>query len=157
MVWPWQTSRTRSCIKSQARSLLSKTAIGLDPRYADAYADLAMSEYFVEDETGDLAMGKAAEQAAQKSVELDPHLAMAYATRGFLRLNLHFDWVGAESDYRQALALEPANSRVLTRYTTPSAGGSASGSVASPPTRQFLRKSRDICHYNRQNNRGASN
>jgi TolB-like protein/Flp pilus assembly protein TadD len=93
-----------------------QTAIGLDPRYADAYADLAMSENFVADETGDLSMGKAAEQAAQKAVELDPHLAMAYATRGFLRLNQHLDWVGADSDYRQALALEPANSRILTRY-----------------------------------------
>jgi TolB-like protein/predicted Zn-dependent protease len=93
-----------------------QTAIGLDPRYADAYADLAMSEQFVADETGDLAMGKAAEQAAQKAAELDPHLAMAYATRGFLRLNQHLDWLGAESDYRQALALEPANSRILTRY-----------------------------------------
>ena len=28
-------------------------AIGLDPYYADAYADLAVSEYFLADQTGD--------------------------------------------------------------------------------------------------------
>jgi TolB-like protein len=93
-------------------------AIGLDPRYANAYAGLAMSEYFLSDGTGDAALGKSAEQAAQRAIDIDPKLADGYSVRGFLRASLHFDWAGAQADDRQALALEPSNSRVLTRYAT---------------------------------------
>jgi len=91
-------------------------AINLDPRYADAYADLAMSEYRVADQTGDHAIEKQAAQAADKAVDLDPGLAYGYAIRGFLRAQQHYDWAGAESDFKHALALEPTNSRVLQHY-----------------------------------------
>jgi TolB-like protein/DNA-binding winged helix-turn-helix (wHTH) protein/cytochrome c-type biogenesis protein CcmH/NrfG len=93
-----------------------QNAIELDPHYADAYADLAMSQYFLADNTGDVALGRLAEQTAQKSIDLDPHLSTGYSVRGFLRYLHHYDWVGAESDFRRALALEPTNSRVLSRY-----------------------------------------
>jgi TolB-like protein/DNA-binding winged helix-turn-helix (wHTH) protein/tetratricopeptide (TPR) repeat protein len=93
-----------------------QTAIGLDPHYADAYADLAVSEYYLAENTGDVALGKLAEQAAQKAIDLDPRLATGYSVRGSLRYLHRYDWVGAESDFRQALALEPTNSRVLSRY-----------------------------------------
>jgi TolB-like protein len=93
-----------------------KKAIGLDPRYAEAYAALAMSEYFLSDETGDTAIGKSAEQVAQRAIDIDPQLANGYSVRGFLRANLHFDWAGALADHRQALTLEPSNSRVSSRY-----------------------------------------
>jgi TolB-like protein/Tfp pilus assembly protein PilF len=91
-------------------------AINLDPRYADAYADLAMSEYVLADYTGDLALKTQAEQAADKALDLDPGLANGYATRGNLRFFQRFDWAGAESDFKHALDLEPTNSRVLLRY-----------------------------------------
>ncbi len=91
-------------------------AIDLDPHYADAYADLAVSEYYLADQTGDHALGKLAEQAAQKAIDLDPRLASGYSVRAFLRYLYRYDWVGAESDLKQALALEPTNSRVLSRY-----------------------------------------
>ena len=90
-------------------------AISLDPRYADAYAELALSEYFLSDETSDVALGKSAEQAAQRAIDLDPRLAYGYSVRGKLRAALHLDWAGAQADDRQALALEPTNSRVLLR------------------------------------------
>ena len=91
-------------------------AIGLDPHYADAYADLAVSEYYLADQTGDHALGKLAEQSAQKAIDLDPGLATGYSVRAFLRYLYRYDWDGAESDLKQALALEPTNSRVLSRY-----------------------------------------
>jgi TolB-like protein/DNA-binding winged helix-turn-helix (wHTH) protein/thioredoxin-like negative regulator of GroEL len=91
-------------------------AIGLDPHYADAYADLAVSEYYLADQTGDHALGKLAEQSAQRAIDLDPSLATGYSVRAFLRYLYRYDWVGAESDLKQALALEPTNSRVLSRY-----------------------------------------
>jgi TolB-like protein/DNA-binding winged helix-turn-helix (wHTH) protein/Tfp pilus assembly protein PilF len=93
-----------------------QNAIGLDPRYADAYAELAMSEYFLAENTGEPALGKLAELAAQKAIDLDPRLAAGYSVRGALRYLHRYDWVGAESDLKQALALEPTNSRVLSRY-----------------------------------------
>jgi serine/threonine-protein kinase len=91
-------------------------AISLDPRYADAYAGLALSDYYLADSTGDAALKTKAEQAANKAVELDPGLAIGYATRGFLRYTQRFDWAGAESDFKHALELEPTNSRALQRY-----------------------------------------
>ena len=92
-------------------------AIRLDPRYAEAYAELAESEFYLSDQTGDLALGKSAEQAVQKAIDLDPQLAEGYSVRGYLR-SLHFDWAGAAADDRQALVLEPSSSRVLQRYAT---------------------------------------
>ncbi len=91
-------------------------AIDFDPHYADAYADLAASEYFLADQTGDHALGKLAEQNAQKAIDLDPRLATGYSVRATLRYLYHYDWAGAESDLKQALALEPTNSRVLSGY-----------------------------------------
>jgi adenylate cyclase len=93
-------------------------AIGLDPHYADAFAALAMSEYFLAENTGDHALGKLAEQTAQKAIDLDPGLAAGYSARGAMRYLHHYDWVGAESDLKQALALGPTNSRELSRYGT---------------------------------------
>jgi TolB-like protein/DNA-binding winged helix-turn-helix (wHTH) protein/Tfp pilus assembly protein PilF len=91
-------------------------AIGLDPHYADAYADLAVSQYYLADQTGDHALGKLAEQSAQRAIDLDPRLAAGYSVRAFLRYLFSYDWVGAEADLKRALALEPTNSRVLSRY-----------------------------------------
>lgn len=93
-------------------------AIRLDPRYAEAYAELALSEYFLSDHTGDSALFKSAEQAVQKAIDVDPQLAEGYSVRGFLRSSLHFDWAGRAADDRRALALEPSSSRVLHRYAT---------------------------------------
>jgi TolB-like protein len=92
-----------------------REAIRLDPRYAEAYAGLALSEYFLSDGTGDAALGKSAEQVAQRAIDINPQLADGYTVRGLLRANLHFDWAGALADDRQAVALEPSNSRVLSR------------------------------------------
>jgi TolB-like protein/DNA-binding winged helix-turn-helix (wHTH) protein/cytochrome c-type biogenesis protein CcmH/NrfG len=93
-----------------------ENAITLDPRYADAYADLAMSQYFVADNTGDAALGKLAEQSAQKAIDLDPQLATGYSARGYMRYLHRYDWNGAESDFKQALVLGPTDSRILSRY-----------------------------------------
>jgi tetratricopeptide (TPR) repeat protein len=69
-------------------------AISLDPGYAEAYAGLALSEYFLSDATADAALGKSAEQAAQRAIDIDPQLATGYSVRAYLRAGLHFDWAG---------------------------------------------------------------
>ena len=93
-------------------------AINLDPRYADAYAELAMAQYYLGDNTGNLALETSAEQAAQKAIDIDQHRASGYAVRGYLRYNLRYDWSGAEADFKQALALDPTDSRVFRRYAS---------------------------------------
>ena len=93
-------------------------AINLDPRYADAYAELAMAQYYLGDNTGDLALETSAEQAAQKAIEIDQHRASGYTVRGYLRFNMRYDWVGAEADFKRALELDQTDSRVFRRYAS---------------------------------------
>jgi TolB-like protein/DNA-binding winged helix-turn-helix (wHTH) protein/thioredoxin-like negative regulator of GroEL len=93
-------------------------AINLDPRYADAYAELGMAQYYLGDYTGDLALERSAEQAAQQAIEIDQHRASGYAVRGYLRFNMRYDWVGAEADFKQALILDPTDGRVFRRYAS---------------------------------------
>jgi len=93
-------------------------AVRLDPHYADAYAELAMAQYYLGDDTGDLALERAAEQAAQKAIDIDDHRASGYTARGYLRFNIRFDWPGAEADFRRALALDPTDTRIFRRYAS---------------------------------------
>ncbi|MGO9717435.1 MAG: TIR domain-containing protein [Steroidobacteraceae bacterium] len=90
-------------------------AISLDPRYAQAYADLARSQFYLGDLEGSASLMHAARESAQKAIELDPRLGRGYAMRSFLR-RADFDWVGAEADARQALALDPTDPSVLSNY-----------------------------------------
>ncbi|MFL6602604.1 MAG: protein kinase domain-containing protein [Steroidobacteraceae bacterium] len=93
-----------------------RKAIELDPRYAAAYAELAVSESFVADRMGDAA-GKQQEAlaAADKAVELAPGDADAYAARGYLRVR-HWDWIGAQADLEKAVTLDSGNSTLQWRY-----------------------------------------
>jgi TolB-like protein/DNA-binding winged helix-turn-helix (wHTH) protein/Flp pilus assembly protein TadD len=93
-------------------------AINLDPRYADAYAELAMAQYYLGDNTGDLPLETSAEQAAQTAIDIDQRRAIGYTVRGYLRYNMRYDWAGAEADFKHALALDPTDSRVFRRYAS---------------------------------------
>jgi tetratricopeptide (TPR) repeat protein len=48
-----------------------------------------------------------AKAAAQKAVDADATLAEAYTSRAFVRLAYDWDWLGAQSDFQQALKLNP--------------------------------------------------
>jgi tetratricopeptide (TPR) repeat protein len=48
-----------------------------------------------------------AKAAAQKSVDIDPLLAEGYTSRAFVKLAYDWDWLGAETDFRKALDLNP--------------------------------------------------
>jgi serine/threonine-protein kinase len=54
-----------------------------------------------------------AKAAAQKGVDADPNLAEAYTSRAFVKLSYDWDWLGAESDFQQALKL---NSKYPTAH-----------------------------------------
>jgi TolB-like protein/Tfp pilus assembly protein PilF len=84
-------------------------AIDIDPAYARAHAGLA-DVYVVQPMLGfappleGFPRGRA---AAIKALELDEHLAEAYATLGHIKSVYDRDWSGAEQDHKRALELNP--------------------------------------------------
>ncbi len=93
-----------------------RRATALDPQYAAAYAELAMSEFFAADWSGDESGRKLALEDANRAVALAPDQAGGYASRGHIRVEGAWDWAGAQADFEKALSIEPANSMALRRY-----------------------------------------
>jgi len=86
-----------------------KQAIAKDPSYALAYVGIAdcydllgWYDYLAPDE----AFPKA-RAAAHKAMEMDERLAEAHATAGWICANYDWSWGCAESNYKQALKLNP--------------------------------------------------
>ncbi len=97
-----------------------QAAIALDPRYAAAYADLALAQFWLtSDETPSADSGAAGRDrafaAAEKAVALAPGLAAGYSARGFLRAIYRFDFAGAQADMDKAVALNPGDADILHR------------------------------------------
>ena len=84
----------------------------LDPNFAPAYVGIARSYNFLVDQ-GTLPIGEGtadADAAIAKALELDPDSGEAYAGRAFNLLKFHWDFPGAERDFRHALELDPNSS-----------------------------------------------
>ena len=86
-----------------------KQAEERDPTFALAFSGLADSYALLCDigvvrPVDEMPKAKA---AAQKAVDADPTLAEAYTSRAFVRLAYDWDWLGAQSDFQQALKLNP--------------------------------------------------
>jgi TolB-like protein/Flp pilus assembly protein TadD len=86
-------------------------ATRIDPRYAQAWADLGRTEAGL---AAEFLGGAAAREtnararaAVLKALALDPQLASAHAAHGYLLLTADFDRRGSEAEFRQALALAP--------------------------------------------------
>jgi TolB-like protein/DNA-binding winged helix-turn-helix (wHTH) protein/Tfp pilus assembly protein PilF len=98
-----------------------QAAATLDSRYAAAYADLALAQFWLTDDStsGDLAADVAgfdsALAAAEKAVALAPGLAAGYSARGFLRTVYRYDFAGAQADLDKAVALSPGDANILHR------------------------------------------
>ena len=97
-------------------------AIELDPGFADAYAMLAMAEFWASDYAADAAELAAGQQralaAAETAIKLDPALAEGYWARGNIRSARSWDWNGAEQDFRHALDLNPGSAQFLQAYAS---------------------------------------
>ena len=86
-----------------------KRAEEKDPTFALAFSGLAdsyalLSDIGVARPVDEMPKAKA---AAQKAVDADQTLAEAYTSRAFVRLAYDWDWFGAQSDFQQALKLNP--------------------------------------------------
>lgn len=91
-------------------------ATTLDPRYASAYAALALAQFWLTDGMGGEEPGyKRALESANKAVELAPELGAGYAARGFVRAVHSYEFAAAMADLDKAVALSPHDAEVLHR------------------------------------------
>jgi DNA-binding winged helix-turn-helix (wHTH) protein/TolB-like protein/Tfp pilus assembly protein PilF len=88
-----------------------ETAIRRDPAYALAYAGLADSYALLGAMTNRVAprgvLLPKALRAAQHALEIDPTLAEAHASLGFIKMHYQWDWAGGEREFRRAIELNP--------------------------------------------------
>ena len=93
-------------------------AIERDPRYAAAYAGIAMA-YAELAETGELPPDEAyplAAAAASKAIAIDPELAEAHTMVGYVKMAYEFDWSGSEAEFKRAIALNPNSADAYDLY-----------------------------------------
>ena len=86
-------------------------AVAIDPKYAEAYAQLA-DTYNLMGQYSWMDPGTARSQAwaaAEQALSLDPSLAEAHAALGFSDWYYLWDLPAAETEFRKAIALEPDN------------------------------------------------
>jgi TolB-like protein/DNA-binding winged helix-turn-helix (wHTH) protein len=99
--------------ESWRKALLSyQEAAQLDPDFARAYVGIARSHNYLNG-WGVVPAGEAiagADAANAKALELDPELAEAYDERAWTLMFFHWDFPGAERDFRRALELDPGSS-----------------------------------------------
>ena len=95
-------------------------SVGLDEGFALAYAGLAESYTLAgSGGYGTLARAEANERAraaARRAVALDDSLAEAHAALAYVKFRIDWDWPGAETEFRRALALKPGYARAHETY-----------------------------------------
>jgi TolB-like protein/DNA-binding winged helix-turn-helix (wHTH) protein len=87
-------------------------AAQLDPNFARAYVGIARCHNYLNG-WGVVPAGEAiaaADAANAKALKLDPELAEAYDERAWTLMFFHWDFPGAERDFRRALELDPGSS-----------------------------------------------
>ncbi len=82
-------------------------SIECDPEHAPAYAGLADSWALIGQRRSSAELAVRAKTAARKALELDPSLAEAHASLGFINYFYDWDWAGAEHELRRAIELTP--------------------------------------------------
>jgi serine/threonine-protein kinase len=93
-------------------------ALALDPRYVPAFSGLADSYALLGNSGAEppKSVKAKAMEAALKAVELDATLAEAHTTLGHVRATYCWDWPGACTEYKLAMALNPAYATVHHWY-----------------------------------------
>lgn len=79
---------------------LFRNAIAADPKFALAYSGLADTIATGRDHQG-------AAAAVEKALEIDPNLAEAHATKGFIDLFHKWEWDSAEASLKRSIELNP--------------------------------------------------
>ena len=85
-------------------------AVALDPAYAAAYVCLADTYNLLGAQHSVVPPGEAfpkARAAAERALEIDPLMAEAYASLGFVAYCYEWDWGAAQGHFRRAFELKP--------------------------------------------------
>jgi adenylate cyclase len=94
-------------------------AIKVDPNFPRAFAGLSDAYYWMGFNEGLLVPTEAmpkAKATAEKALQLDDALAQAHASLAGPRWCFDFDWAGAESEFRRAIALNPSYAYAHDQY-----------------------------------------
>ena len=104
----------RGLANLQDASKAFQAAVAADPGYVEAWAGLAQADALIPEysaydasQNGVIDTIPQARQAADRALQLDPTSSRALSARGYIRLGSEFDWNGAETDYRAAIAADP--------------------------------------------------
>ena len=84
-------------------------AIEIDPTHAASYAGLAESLAIIGQFRPAFGISARAKTAARKAVELDPGLADAHVSLGFVSFFYEWDWTQAETELRRSIELSPSH------------------------------------------------
>jgi eukaryotic-like serine/threonine-protein kinase len=89
-----------------------RQAIEKDPNYALAYTGLADCYSFLSGQgiRSPQDVFPLAKEAAAKAIEIDSSLSEAHTSMAYVKLYYDWDWAAAESEYQQAIALNPNSS-----------------------------------------------
>ncbi|HET6898184.1 MAG TPA: winged helix-turn-helix domain-containing protein [Vicinamibacteria bacterium] len=95
-----------------------QAAIGRDPDYAPAHAGLsdAYRSFDVQGLGAPRDVMPRAEAAARKALALDDSLAEAHASLAGVLYRYHWDWEGAEKEFRISLDLDPGSAEIHRAY-----------------------------------------
>ncbi len=98
--------------ESMRRALeLFQEAVAADPTYAPAYSGIADASALLASWQFATAreMYPQAVTASRRALELDPSLADAHASLGFVKLNWEWDFEGALHEFQRAISLNPSH------------------------------------------------
>jgi len=83
-------------------------AIELDPYYALAYVGLADTYILHSFESNPPIEARAkAEEAVARAIEIDEDFAEAHTSLAWIKFDFHWDWEGAEREFKRAIELNP--------------------------------------------------
>jgi adenylate cyclase len=84
-------------------------AVALDPEYAEAWAELGMTNSLRRgwEFSADSAVERRGAEATERALELDPLMAEAHTARGYIYGYIHYDSAKAERNFARAIELDP--------------------------------------------------
>jgi TolB-like protein/Flp pilus assembly protein TadD len=96
-----------------------ETAVGLDPSFAEAYAELGNAYVHAAGEEGTPPEPayKKGKELIEKALSHDDTLSTAHSARGGLAMQYDLDWKLAETELRRAIELNPSNAEAHFWYS----------------------------------------